>query len=394
MKDRALFLFIMVGVCLGRTMPVDAQSPSKEKKISVVTDMKLSGYLMSEYQYSNPKGSESNSFSIRMARVSLEGRFLNDFYWKTQVQFNGNTSTLGQSPRVVDVFGEWQKYDFMKVRVGQFKRAFSFENPIHPITQGFMSYGQNILMLSGFTDRSGEHASNGRDIGVQLQGDLLKNSAGRYLLHYQVGVYNGQGINVKDVDQRKDVIGGIWVMPVAGMRIGVFGWAGSYARKGSYTLVDAQTHQPILDASGNTQIKTGLQIVEKNRYAISGEYLVNDWTFRSEYIHSSGYGFKTTYNTREDLTKADINYAAGDKADGLYALVIAPLVKKKLYVKARYDMYRPHAQWNTSKTQYEVGVNYTLSNNLVLSGEYALVDDRALKNSHYNLLDFQVSIKF
>lgn len=394
MKDRALFLFIMVGVCLGRTMPVDAQSPSKEKKISVVTDMTLSGYLMSEYQYSNPKGSESNSFSIRMARVSLEGRFLNDFYWKTQVQFNGNTSTLGQSPRVVDVFGEWQKYDFMKVRVGQFKRAFSFENPIHPITQGFMSYGQNILMLSGFTDRSGEHASNGRDIGVQLQGDLLKNSAGRYLLHYQVGVYNGQGINVKDVDQRKDVIGGIWVMPVAGMRIGVFGWTGSYARKGSYTLVDTQTHQPILDASGNTQIKTGLQIVEKNRYAISGEYLVNDWTFRSEYIHSSGYGFKTTYNTREDLTKADINYAAGDKADGLYALVIAPLVKKKLYVKARYDMYRPHAQWNTSKTQYEVGVNYTLSNNLVLSGEYALVDDRTLKNSHYNLLDFQVSIKF
>ena len=43
-------------------------------------------------------------------------------------------------------------------------------------------------------------------------------------------------------------------MPVKGMRIGAFGWTGSRAGVG-----------------------------EKNRYALSGEYAQNDWTFRTEY---------------------------------------------------------------------------------------------------------------
>lgn len=59
-------------------------------------------------------------------------------------------------------------------KVGQFKRPFTFENPMNPIDQGFMSYAQNVTNLSGFNDRTGEHSSNGRDIGIQLQGDLLK----------------------------------------------------------------------------------------------------------------------------------------------------------------------------------------------------------------------------
>lgn len=105
---------------------------------------------------------------------------------------------------------------------------------MHPIDQGFMGYSQNVSKLAGFSDRAGEHASNGRDIGLQFQGDFLKNANGRNLLHYQIGVFNGQGTNTKDVDQQKNVIGGVWVMPVSGMRIGAFGWTGSYARKGTW----------------------------------------------------------------------------------------------------------------------------------------------------------------
>lgn len=44
-------------------------------------------------------------------------------------------------------------------------------------------------------------------------------------------MFNGQGINTKDVDNQKDIIGGLWVMPISGMRLGAFGWTGSYARK-------------------------------------------------------------------------------------------------------------------------------------------------------------------
>ena len=200
-----------------------------------LSNVKLSGYGITQYQYSSQENAKSNSFNLRLARISLDGRIVNDFYWKAQIQFNGNTSTLGSSPRLVDLFAEWQKYDFFRVKLGQYKNPFTFENPMHPIDQGFMSCGQAVLKLAGFSDRAGAHSSNGRDIGLQFQGDFLKNNKGRNLIHYQVGVFNGQGINVKDVDQQKNIIGGVWVMPVQGLRIGTFGWTGSYARKGSWT---------------------------------------------------------------------------------------------------------------------------------------------------------------
>ena len=345
---------------------------SAKEKAEVFSKPKFSGYAIGQYQYNGQHGAESNSFSLRMVRMSLSGRILGDFAYLLQGQVNGNTSTLGDSPRMVDVYIEWQKLPFLKIKAGQFKRPFTFENPMNPIDQGFMGYSQNIMKLAGFNDRVGEHSSNGRDIGVQVQGDLVKTASGRPLLHYQVGVFNGQGINTKDVDNRKDVIGGAWVMPVEGLRIGVFGWTGSYARKGS----------------------DGVKSLSKNRYAISGEYVFDDWKFRSEYIHYTGYGFKTVYNQSADAKADDVNTSAGNKSDGFYALAIAPVIKKKLHVKARYDLYRPQAEWGTSKTYYEVGVDYMFCKNLQINLEYAFVNDRSLDRSNYSMIDTQLSFRF
>ncbi len=332
------------------------ENPGKKTIIQLpqwVQDIKLSGFGMIQYQADDKKPDEENSFNLRLARIALEGRITRDFYWKTQIQINGNTSSLGSSPRLVDLFGEWQHYKFFQVKAGQFKRPFTFENPMHPITQGFMSYSQNVTKLAGFSDRSGEHASNGRDIGLQIQGDFLKNRTGRYLLHYQLGVFNGEGINKKDADNRKDIIGGMWVMPVKGMRIGAFGWTGS-------RVIDGKS-------------------MEKNRYALSAEYVFDDWTFRSEYVHSQGFGAN-----RED----------GDKADGFYALCIAPVIKNKLHVKARYDLYRNRKGWDTAKTFYEIGADYMFNKNLQLNVEYARVNDKTRAEHNYNLVDVQLDFRF
>lgn len=359
-------------------------APAQEVNVpSWISDVKVSGYALTQYQadFGNSSAEKSNSFNIRMLRLAVDGRIAKDFYWKAQLQFNGNTSTLGNSPRMVDLFAEWQKYDFLRVKAGQFKRPFTFENPMNPIDQGFMSYSQNVTKLAGFSDRSGSHASNGRDIGVQLQGDFLKNAAGRNLLHYQVGVYNGQGINTKDVDQQKDIIGGLWVMPVKGMRVGAFGWTGSYARKGN-------TDNGVSLAASRTRR------LQQRRYALSAEYKVSDWTMRAEYIHSTGYGFKTTYQKESDAKDITVNTAAGNKADGAYALVIAPLVRSRLYAKARYDFYRPSAEWGSMKTYYEAGLNLMLAKNLQINAEYAFVNDRSLDHPNHSMADVQLDIRF
>ena len=369
-----------------------ASAQENTPKLSVLSDIKFSGYVMSQYQYNDQDSKESNSFNIRMVRMALDGRLMKDFYWKVQLQANGNTSDLGSSPRMVDAFAEWQKYEAFKIKAGQFKRPFTFENPMHPITQGFMGYSQNVSKLAGFSDRTGEHASNGRDIGVQIQGDLIKNAAGRNLLHYQVGVFNGQGTNHKDVDQRKDVIGGIWVSPVKGLRIGAFGWTGSSARKGTWDVTDAN-HNVVKNEDGSVKTHSGVRSLSKNRYAFSAEYAANDWTVRSEYIHSQGYGFTKTLTSGKE-TDCNVNYAAGDQADGFYALMIAPVISKKLYAKARYDLYRPRAEWGTSRTQYEIGANYWIGKSIMIGAEYARINDRSLAKPDYNMIDVEFDVKF
>lgn len=369
-----------------------ASAQENTPKLSALSDIKFSGYVMSQYQYTGQDSKESNSFNIRMVRMALEGRLMKDFYWKVQLQVNGNTSDLGSSPRMVDAFAEWQKYEAFKIKAGQFKRPFTFENPMHPITQGFMGYSQNVSKLAGFSDRAGEHASNGRDIGVQIQGDFLKNSAGRNLLHYQVGVFNGQGTNQKDVDQRKDVIGGIWVAPIKGLRIGAFGWTGSSARKGTWNVTDAN-HNVVKNEDGSVKTKSGVRSLSKNRYAFSAEYAANDWTVRSEYIHSQGYGFTKSLTSGKE-TDCNVNYAAGDQADGFYALMIAPVISKKLYAKARYDLYRPRAEWGTSRTQYEIGANYWIGKSIMIGAEYAHINDRSLAKPDYNMIDVEFDVKF
>lgn len=338
-----------------------------------IKNIHVSGYGMLQYSAEDKEDDSSNGFALRLARLSLDGRVAGDFAWKVQAQLNHNATEKGTSVALVDLFAEWQKWDFLRVKAGQFKRPFTFENPQHPVYEGFMGYANSVEKLSGFVDRTGEQKSNGRDIGIQLEGDLLKHN-GRPLLHYQVAVMNGQGINVKDRNNQKDIIGGLWVMPIEGLRLGAFGWKGS--RTGTFNMLT-------LDRSNNYEF---VMTEHKTRYALSAEYIKNDWTFRSEYIHNSGYGQQI-----DD----------GRRADGFYALGVVPVIKNKLHAKARYDIFRNEANWAVRKINYEVAVDYWLSPHLMFLLEYARINNHernyktnGLYKNTFNHIDAQVSFIF
>ncbi len=351
----------------------DAQETTQEKAtIEVpawVKNIKFSGYGMLQYQGQDPEGNHSNSFNLRLARFILDGK-IGDFDWRAQIQGTNVKGPGEPTVQLVDLYAEWRKFPEFKVRVGQFKRAFTYENPTHPITQGWYSYANVINALSGFGDRTGEKSSGGRDIGIQVSGDVLPNANGRKLLHYQVGVYNGEGINSKDKDNKKDIIGGLWVMPIKGLRVGAFGWTGTRGEMAT----------TFTDESGAKQSMT-IVSVRKNRYALSAEYDKDEYTFRTEYLHSQGWG---------------ANLDLGDKADGWYVFGIVPVVKSKLHAKARYQCYRDNKEWNRAKTMYEVGMNYFFTKNLQLNFEYARVNDRTLASDkhNYNFVDVELDFRF
>ena len=334
-----------------------------------VKNIKFSGYGMLQYQGQDPEGNHSNTFKLRLARFILDGK-IGDFDWRAQIQGTNATGPGQPTVQLVDLYAEWRRFPEFKVRAGQFKRAFTFENPTHPITQGWRGYADVINKLSAFGDRTGEKSSGGRDIGIQVSGDLFPNANGRKIFHYQVGVYNGEGVNESDKDNRKDIIAGAWVMPIKGVRIGVFGWTGSRG-----AMLDPLTGEK--------------RSVEKNRYCISAEYDLNEYTFRAEYIHSQGWGAASPGNNVRE-----ISYENGDKADGWYVFGIVPLIKSKLHAKARYQTYRNQKNWGTSVNQVECGLNYMFTKNLEMHLEYSHVNDRTLAKHNYNLIDVELDFRF
>ena len=381
-KTLSLLVVLMMGFsATASAEEQEVQNAQQEKKTLVelpqwVKNIKFSGYAMLQYQGEDKEGSHSNTFNLRLARFILDGK-IGDFDWRAQIQGTNATGPGQPTVQIVDLYAEWRKYPEFKVRAGQFKRAFTFENPTNPITQGWRGYADAINKLSAFGDRTGERSSGGRDIGIQLSGDLFPNANGRRVFHYQIGVYNGEGVNQKDMDNRKDIIAGVWVMPIKGLRIGAFGWTGSRGEMLDAKLIDPVTKQPMTRS------------VEKNRYALSAEYDKDEYTFRAEYIHSQGWGAKSPGNNVRE-----IYYENGDKADGWYVFGIVPLIKGKLHAKARYQTYRNKKEWGSSVNQIECGLNYYFTKNLELHAEYSRVNDRNLAKHNYNLVDVELDFRF
>ena len=376
-KSLSLVVVLMLGFSANASAEEqEVQNTQQEKKPLIelpqwVKNIKFSGYGMLQYQGEDKEGSHSNTFNLRLARFILDGK-IGDFDWRAQIQGTNATGPGQPTVQLVDLYAEWRRHPEFKVRAGQFKRAFTFENPTHPNTQGWRGYADVINKLSAFGDRTGERSSGGRDIGIQVSGDLFPNANGRRILHYQVGVYNGEGVNQKDMDNRKDFIAGLWVMPIKGVRIGAFGWTGS--RGGMLDPLTGETRS-----------------IEKNRYALSAEYDLNEYTFRAEYIHSQGWGAKSPGNNVRE-----IYYENGNKADGWYVFGIVPLIKGKLYGKARYQTYRNQKNWSSSVNQVECGLNYKFTKNLEIHAEYSHVNDRNLADGkhNYNLVDVELDFRF
>ena len=336
--------FAVIAACL--TIPALAEDVQYGRNVSdFASTPKFGGYVISKYTYSDQAGQNGgNGFSQRLIRAYVDGTILNDFKYRVQIQANN------ASFHMKDYFVEWAHWKEFSVKVGQYKRAFLFENPYNPWNVGFGDYSQVIKKFAGMGDYCGEGSSvGGRDQGIQIQGDLLPMGDGGYrLIHYQLQLMNGQGINTADANSTKDVIGTLQVQPIKDLYIGVFGW------KGNYT--------------------SGAATVDRNRWALAAKYEHNDWSARAEYVNSKGHKISEL--------QGDGTFAGAGKADGWYAAVGVPCTDW-LKVYAKYDVYRDQASKETANTMYSVAPNFQIHKNLMLQLQYNFVDN-APTSSHWN----------
>ena len=336
-------LLAAVTVCL-TISPVIAQDTQMGRKVTdYTTGPKIGGYFIGKYTYTSQDGQHGgNGFSQRMVRLYADGTILNDFKYRVQVQINN------ASFHMKDYFVEWAHWKEFSVKVGQYKRAFLFENPYNPWDVGFGDYSQITKKLAGMGDYCGEASSNGgRDQGIQIQGDLFPMADSYRLIHYQFQIMNGQGINSADANARKDILGTLQVQPIKDLYIGAFGWKGDYAINDSVAI-------------------------GRDRWAVAAKYEHNSWSARAEYAHSNG------RNSHE--------------ADGWYAAVGAP-VNDWFKVYAKYDVYRNNASKESMKTIYSIAPNFQIHKNLMLQLQYNYVDNKPT-SSHWNELWAEFYVRF
>lgn len=339
---------------------------SRWQRATWVTVPKFGGYIVGSYKYDSEDDSRNEGFGLRFARVYVDGTIMRDFNYRVQVDFAG-------SPRVLDAYLEWARYKFVTLKAGEFKRCFTFENPMNPWDICFGDYSQLSKKFAGFGDRVGEASMGGRDLGVQVAGDLFKSRKdGHYQFRYQVGMYNGQGINQRDLDRKKDWIGTLQYSPIKNLQIGLFGWWGNYVMKDNLGVARSVDRQ---------RWAAGVKY-EGTNYA-AGDF----WgrvSFRAEYAQSFGYKFTST---------GQIDKSAGDKADAWYVLVGVPLWR---WIKGslKWDVYRDDASWDTMHSIYCAGLMLQPHKNLMLQLQYNYHHDKTVAVKDYHQFWTQLYVRF
>lgn len=163
--------------------------------------MSLSGYLQGGFQTPGVGGDEpSSTFYLKRARVSLTGNVPQDnIDYRLQVD-------MAKSPKICDLYFRYKPSAAFNVQLGQFKIPFAIENDIYgPTTVEFIDYSYITTLLARNADRFDGISAGGRDIGLQLYGGFGE-ARGYNILSYNLGIFNGAGINKADDNDAKDVV--------------------------------------------------------------------------------------------------------------------------------------------------------------------------------------------
>ncbi len=205
MKLRTLLLIIVAAaVCF----TAEAQSSTDKVKSFADKHLRLTGYLQAGFEW-NEANDPSTFFYIKRARLSLTGDFLQEkMDYRLQVDMAG-------SPKICDLYFRYKPLNELNVQLGQFKLPFAMENELcGPTTFEFIEYSYlTVYLTRNHAKYDGIGGATGRDMGAQLYGGFIERE-GYNLINYNVGIYNGAGINTKDNNSSKDFVGRITVKPI------------------------------------------------------------------------------------------------------------------------------------------------------------------------------------
>ncbi|MBP5548218.1 MAG: hypothetical protein J6X58_04940 [Bacteroidales bacterium] len=327
--------------------------------------MKLGGWIDAQYRYEKGADNESGVFQIRRARLDFKGSLTRWLDYRLQTDFAPN-------PRLIDAFATIKINEYLQLQVGQFKIPFSLENKLSPLDLELTDNAQAISTLSGYNDITGISSyANGRDIGAMLSGKLINamvQGEKTTIISYYVGLFGGNGINVKTDNMVKDISARIELCPfVRNLTLSVSGYWGKYNMH--YTGISTN-----LD---------GYRI----RYAGGAQYTDKHWVVRTEYLF--GQTEFVNYNNETDKYNPytvetigcylTLGYWLSFRmtSGGKHPSRIAPLARIEYYDKGMVD--------SSPAMYYSAGFDWWIDEHLRIQLAYNLQQNETTNQSKHKL---------
>ncbi|MEP7265371.1 MAG: porin [Bacteroidota bacterium] len=318
----------------------EAKEKQKTFTISAKRPIAITGYTQVRFQSLQESGKVDYA-DVRRARLDVRGNVVPT--WEYRVQFD-----LAASPKLLDGYTVFKPFDFFKLEAGQFKIPFSMENLAQSNNMETIDRSQVVEAL---TSRSRDILgnNNGRDVGVQAFGSILK-IKDRFIIDYFVGGFNGNGINTADNNEPKDAVARIVFHPVKGLDIGG-SWYNGYDKYGT----------PV--ARNHVRTRVGGEL----------SYIYKIASLKGEYIEG------------ED---------GGIKRSGYYAQLASYIYKKKFQLVFKYDAFDQDTDKDDDATiNYVGGINFFFNDYAKIQVN-ATIRTEETKNVNNDIIGVQLQVGF
>ena len=313
------------------------------KTFFMVDKVKVFGYAHIGYQNSDTT-SLNNTYGVKCIFAIIDAKISKTMGFMIQ-------SNVGPVPTLYEYYFEWTPQTYLRIKAGQMKVPLSMENLMSRSTVENITGSQTINnLVGGATDILGPVCGGGRDVGIQLAGSLLSYQK-RYLLEYQVGVFNGNGINNLDNNNHKDVAG--WLLLNATSKLKIC--TSIYVGEGLYKSKD------LGDVNPTNHIR--------NRWAIGAEMDTKSIFGRVEYLHG-----------KDGILEKQ----------GIYGLFIAHL-PQKIDLLGEVDTFDKNITAGNKKfTNYQVGINWNFFKRSRLQLHYVYRDNNFGRTENQIMSQLQI----
>jgi hypothetical protein len=312
----------------------------------------LFGFLQPQYDH-NFTEDPGGTFRFNRMRIGVMGNIPYDFSYYALIEASPFFNGAGQM-FLLDAFVSYNRFDFARVSVGQFKKPLGLELITPCSGLNTINRSEVVNELTGPTNR---------DMGLMILGGDANS-----MISYRLAIMNGSGVNTLNEDNFMDYYGRVDFQPIKGVTLG-----------GSMMFGRDRAEN---ENAGND---------ERWRYGADINVNFRNFILQSEYLYGNDIG---SYTTGGGCDGGAVEYHQGSiERDGFFVMAMYN-VTSQIQPVIKYEEFNSNKEAGNLLNQTTTfGLNYFFNDwtRLQINYLYKAEDPTEVQN---DCLLMQVQVKF